>query len=75
MLGYFCYLNMYRKLEIINWMARKMFSDRATNQSVGREMAENLGKKSAENVFMVVSSFLFTVGGLWVILAFYYLSY
>ena len=58
----FLYLHLLKKQEIIRRMAKYIFRNQI--------MAE----KSAEGLFNVATSFVVTVGGLWMILAIYYLT-
>ena len=58
----FLFIHLLKKQEIIRWMAKYIFRNQI--------MAE----KSAEGLFNVATSFVVTVGGLWISLAIYYLT-
>jgi hypothetical protein len=58
----FFYLHLYQKKNIVGWVAKYIF--RNQYRSV----------KSAEGLFNAVVSFIFAIGGIWIILAVYYLT-
>jgi hypothetical protein len=58
----FLYLHLLKKQEIVRWMAKYIF---------GNQM---MAEKSAEGLFNVATSFVVSAGGLWIILAIYYLT-
>ena len=60
LVGAFVYLHVSKKKEIIKWIAKRIFRHQL--------MAE----KSAENLFNVLTGFIVTIGGLWIILASFY---
>jgi hypothetical protein len=59
----YLYLYLRRKAEIVQWIAKYIFRQ------------QFMSEKSAENLFNVATSFVATIGGLWIILAIYYLTY
>ena len=59
----FLYLHIFQKANIVQWIAKYIFRN------------QFMSEKSAENLFNVITSFLVTIGGLWIILAIYYLTY
>jgi hypothetical protein len=56
------YLQLNKKKHIIPWMAKYIFRN------------QFLSEKSAESLFNVITSFLFTIGGIWAIVGIYFLS-
>jgi hypothetical protein len=60
-LALYYYLQVRSKVYILRWIAKSIFR----NQNM---------LPSAESMFNVATSFLFMVGGIWVIVAIYYLS-
>ena len=59
--GFFLYLNVFKKQKIVGWLAKHVFRNQL------------MSEKSAENLLMTATSFLLMIGGLWIILALYYL--
>ena len=57
---FFIYLHVYQKKRIVHWMAKYIFRN------------EHM-IPSATDAFNVVTSFIVTIGGLWVILSLFYL--
>lgn len=62
MLVFFFYLNTYGKKSLIRWVAKNVFRN------------QMMSEKSAESLITVVTSFIFVIGGLWVILAILFLT-
>lgn len=62
LIGFWGYLQLRLKASAAKWMAKHVFSDQL------------MALKSAENLLNVTTSFIGVIGGLWVILAIYYLS-
>lgn len=62
LVAFFLHLHLHRKQGAIRWIADNVFHNQF--------MAEH----SAEGAFNVATSFVFTVGGLWIILAMLYLT-
>ena len=61
LVSFFIYLHLKLKPRIVKWIAKYIFRN------------ENM-VPSAEGVFNVATSFVAMIGGLWIILAIYYLS-
>jgi hypothetical protein len=62
LVAFFLYLHLLRKADSIRWMAKYIFRNQI------------MSEKSAEGLFNTATSFVVTVGGLWIILAIYYLT-
>ena len=60
-LGLYYYLHINKKQRIVPWIAKHIFRN------------ENM-TFSAESLFNVVTSFLFMIGGIWVIVGMFHLS-
>jgi predicted PurR-regulated permease PerM len=60
--AFFLYLHLRQKRNIVRWIARYVFRNQI------------MSDRSAESLFNVVTSFIAGVGGLWIILALYYLT-
>lgn len=61
LVSFFLYLHLSLKTRIVRWIAKSVFrNENATS--------------SAEGIFNVATSLIVTIGGLWIILAIYYLS-
>ena len=58
----FLYLYVLKKNMAVAWIAKHIFRN------------QFMSEKSAEGLFDVLTSFIVTIGGLWIILAIYYLS-
>jgi hypothetical protein len=60
-LGVYYYLQLSRKSYLVRWIARSIFRNHHM-------------LPSAQSLFNVMASFLFVLGGIWIIMAIYYLS-
>ena len=62
LVAFFLYLHLLRKADSIRWIAKYIFR------------SQPMSEKSAEGLFNTAASFVVTVGGLWIILAIFYLT-
>ena len=62
MLTFYYYLQISKKAQIVTWIAKNIFRN------------QFMAEKSAESALNVVTSFLFMIGGIWIVVAIYYLS-
>ena len=62
MLTLYYYLQIRKKKQIVSWIAKYIFR------------SQFMSEKSAESLFNVITSFLFMAGGIWVVVAIYYLT-
>jgi hypothetical protein len=62
LVAFFLYLHLVRKADSVRWIAKYIFRNQL------------MSEKSAEALFDIATSFVVTVGGLWIILAIYYLT-
>ncbi len=62
MLTFYYYLQIGKKAQIVKWIAKNIFRN------------QFMAEKSAESALNVVTSFLFMIGGIWIVVAIYYLS-
>jgi hypothetical protein len=63
MVGLFLYLHMSKKRNAIAWLAKYVFRSQMMNE------------RSAESLFNVASSFVVMIGGIWILMALYVLTY
>jgi hypothetical protein len=61
--GLFLYLHLSKKRSAIAWLAKYVFR------------SQMMSERSAEGLFNVVSSFVVMIGGIWILMALYVLTY